>query len=57
MKCKKCGTEMLRDGFIEGEMTKTFFYKCPNPNCVNYGYKKKEEAGNLETESSRGDCE
>ena len=52
MRCKKCGTEMMRDKIIEGDMTKTFFYKCPNPKCENYGYKK--EAANIDDETVRG---
>ena len=55
MKCKKCNTEMLRDKVIEGDMTKTFFYKCPNPKCENYGYEK--EAANIDGETVRGEQE
>jgi len=27
----------------EEKGTETIFYKCPNKQCQNYGYKKKEE--------------
>jgi hypothetical protein len=46
---------MFRDKVIEGEFTKTFFYKCPNPNCENYGYKK--EVANINGETVRGEQE
>ena len=39
MKCKECNTEMLIDRVDELEETEVFHYKCPNPQCKNYGYK------------------
>jgi len=27
----------------EEKNTETFIYKCPNPQCTNYGYKKEGE--------------
>ena len=43
MKCKVCQTEMFIDKTTTDEEkgTETFIYKCPNPNCSNYGYKKE----------------
>ena len=43
MKCKECNTEMFIDSVDEVDNTEVFHYKCPNPECKNYGYKKKEE--------------
>ena len=43
MKCKECNTEMLIDKVDEAYYTEVFHYKCPNPNCKNYGYKKETE--------------
>lgn len=42
MKCKECNTEMFIDSTTQTEDTETFNYKCPNPQCTKYGYKKKE---------------
>lgn len=45
MKCPVCQTEMFIDSTIEDKEknTETFNYKCPNPSCSNYGYKKEGE--------------
>lgn len=43
MLCKECNTEMLIDKVTEEENKETFNYKCPNPACTNYGYKKVGE--------------
>lgn len=45
MQCNQCNTEMLIDR-VEKDTekgTETFIYKCPNPQCSNYGYKKVGE--------------
>ena len=43
MKCKVCNTEMYIDSIDESEDMEVFYYKCPNPICTNYGYKKESE--------------
>lgn len=43
MKCKVCDTEMFIDRVDELEETEVFHYKCPNPQCKNYGYKEEAE--------------
>ena len=43
MKCKECNTEMFIDRVDEADNTEVFHYKCPNPECKNYGYKKEAE--------------
>lgn len=43
MKCKHCNIEMIVDKREENEDTEVFKYKCPNPQCSNYGYKKESE--------------
>jgi len=42
MKCKLCNTEMLIDSVVKDDEknTETFNYKCPNPQCTNFGYAK-----------------
>ena len=42
MKCKHCQTEMLIDSTEELENQEIFNYKCPNPQCPNYGYQKED---------------
>ena len=42
MKCRYCGIEMLIDRVEEDRESEKFFYKCPNPACVNFGYKKED---------------
>ena len=42
MKCKYCDTEMFVDSVAEKENQEIFSYKCPNKNCVNYGYKNSQ---------------
>ena len=44
MKCKECNTEMLIDKVDKAENTEVFNYKCTNPKCKNYGYKKETKA-------------
>jgi hypothetical protein len=39
MLCKDCKTEMFVDTVTESDNTETYHYKCPNPQCTNYGYK------------------
>jgi hypothetical protein len=34
---------MYIDSVDEAEDMEVFHYKCPNPNCTNYGYKKEPE--------------
>ena len=43
MKCKVCDTEMFIDKVDELEDTEVFHYKCPIPQCKNYGYKEEAE--------------
>ncbi len=45
MKCKLCNTEMMIDSVKEDKENNAeiFNYKCPNPQCSNYGYKKEEK--------------
>lgn len=45
MLCKSCNTEMMIDKVIPDteKGTETFIYKCPNPVCTDYGYKKEGE--------------
>lgn len=44
MLCKKCGTEMYKDSYKEqeeeGDLSVKMVFKCPNPQCVGYGYNK-----------------
>lgn len=47
MKCRYCGVEMLVDRVEEKEDSQSFFFKCPNPACPNYGY-RPSEGGNTE---------
>ncbi len=46
MKCKICGNEMIVDWVEEVDDTEVFHYKCANPNCPRFGYKKAEEPKN-----------
>lgn len=41
MKCGKCDTEMMVDRVTRNGNQETFDYKCPNPKCPDYGYKKE----------------
>lgn len=50
MKCKECNTEMFIDSTNIVEYSETFIYKCPNPQCVNYGY--REGRGENESETN-----
>lgn len=43
MKCEVCDTEMFIDKTERVGNTEMFLYKCPNPNCENYGYKEEAE--------------
>lgn len=43
MECKYCGAEMFIDKSEQKDDTEIFYYKCPNKNCVNYGYKSEEK--------------
>lgn len=43
MICGKCGNEMLVYSTSEGEDSITFNYRCPNPACPNYGFKRRRE--------------
>lgn len=38
MKCKVCDTEMFVDKTEQTDEKEIFYYKCPNPNCSNFGY-------------------
>lgn len=43
MKCKECDTEMYIDSVVEEDNREIFNYKCPNPQCKNYGYQEEAE--------------
>lgn len=53
MKCKECDTDMFVDHVTQNGDTEVFHYKCPNPQCKNFGYgKEKEEEKTKEEEST-----
>ena len=47
MKCRVCKTEMLLDRVVEREEDSVaeFYYKCPNKNCSEFGYKETATQG------------
>ena len=47
MKCRVCKTEMLLDRVVEREEESKaeFYYKCPNKNCAEFGYKETAPEG------------
>ena len=48
MKCSLCNTEMIVDHSEEKGDTEVFYYKCPNPQCANFGYKEAENKQEVE---------
>lgn len=55
MKCRECDTDMFVDHVTPNGDTEVFHYKCPNPQCKNYGYgkeKSNEEEKTKEEEST-----
>ncbi len=44
MKCNLCNTEMLVDRVVErqADSVTEFYYKCPNRQCANFGYREKQ---------------
>ncbi len=44
MQCRKCGNEMLVYSTEERENTLIFHYKCANPNCPDYDYKRADDS-------------
>ena len=56
MKCKSCGIEMSVDRRIEKDDSETFIYKCRNPACSKYGYKKPDtKTDDTNTSQKEGD--
>lgn len=43
MNCRECDTDMFVDHATQNGDTEVFHYKCPNPQCKNYGYGKEKE--------------
>ena len=43
MKCRLCNTEMIVDKVVEKteDNVAQIYYKCPNKQCANFGYKEK----------------
>jgi len=55
VKCKICGVEMSVDKVVRNDDSETFVYKCRNPACSKYGYKKSDKQADDNSKTESGD--